>query len=341
MPTALWLIPSLLLAQAEPPPRAQLGQPSTAATVKKIETAAETPAEEADDEPMPSEASSETAPAESPSILFRPYLADRSSLSWTLGSGKNRFNMIDWEARPNPDHLWWLGRWPSSEPAMLFAEIGFNIHWWSGPMSTPAINLPPRVYDLYADLTWAQKWSDRFITEVRVQPGLYTDFRTTPPDAFRVPGQAVGIFVATPELMLVGGVQHIQRNEVKLLPVAGLLWQPTPSWELRLLFPEPKIAFEMSSSHKVWGYVAAEYGGGRWTYKDDAGHSERVEYSDDRVLFGIEWREDCLAKLPLSTPKATAFLEFGYLFGRQLRFTGPVADFDPKPTWMIRFGHAW
>lgn len=252
--------------------------------------------------------------------------------------------MIDWQSRPNGDHLWWLGRWPQEETVELYASIGFNIHWWAGPVprgNEPAVNLPPRVYDLYLDWSWAQHWTERLTTEVRFQPGLYTDFRTTPPDAFRIPGHALGLFRINPQWFFVGGAQYLQRNDIHLLPLGGLLWQPTPSWEVRFIFPEPKVAVELSARQHLWGYIAAEYGGGRWTYDNDLGKAERVEYSDYRVMAGIEWRDDYLNQLPVLPHKSAAFLEFGYIFERHLRFAGPTAGMDPRPAWMIRFGHTW
>jgi hypothetical protein len=109
---------------------------------------------------------------------------------------------------------------------------------------------------------------------------------------------------------------------------------------MNLVFPEPKIAFALSTKQQLWGYVATEYGGGRWTYKNDLGQSERVEYSDYRLLVGLEWRDGPVNKVPL-LQKSASFFETGYVFERRLRFAGPEAQFDPRPTWMIRFGTAW
>jgi hypothetical protein len=298
---------------------------------------------EATVETATSSAAESTEP-ERPSIFSRPLFSDRSSLGWIIGAGPGRFNIIDWESRPSADRLWWLARWPDCEGVQLHAGIGFNIHWWAGPVrrdAEPVPHLWPRVYDLYLDAIWAQRWTERFVTEVRARPGLYGDFRVTPPDAFRVPGHAVGIYQITPLLHVVGGIEHLQRNRVQVLPIAGILWAPTPGSEFRLVFPEPKIAFELSPSHHVWGYVAAEYGGGRWTTKDWSGKSERVEYSDYRVSFGIEWRGDYVKNVPILWKQPACFVELGYVFERHLRFTRAAPDFEPDSAWMIRFGGVW
>jgi hypothetical protein len=330
--------PAATEAPATAAPPAQLLQPLVVdATPSNGEAAPSTQTPGPDSVPCPPAVKSEPAF----SIFSRPPFADRMQLAFLAGAGSGRFGTIDWESRPNADRAWWLGRWPIPEDVQIYCGIGFGIHWWAGPVhdTAPVPVLPPQVFDLYFDGSWSQRWSEWFATEVRVRPGLYTDFRTTPPDAFRIPAEALGVYKVDDDLYLVGGAQHLQRNRVKVLPIAGVLWQPTPRWEVNLVFPEPKIAFELSTKRHLWGYVATEYGGGRWTYQDEAGHSERVESSDYRVAVGIEWREDYLKNL--TAQKTAAFLELGYVFHRELRFTGREAPFDPRPTWMIRFGTVW
>lgn len=95
----------------------------------------------------------EPAPADS-SVFSRPFFADRRTLSFVTSAGPGRFNIIDWESQPNGDRLWWLGRWPACESVQLYAQLGFNFHWWAGPVAdspAPPPDLPPYVFDLYLD----------------------------------------------------------------------------------------------------------------------------------------------------------------------------------------------
>src|SRR5262245_51861667 len=267
MLSALWLASGLMLAQppvAAPLPAAP-GRPVTFLWPLAVDDAQKVePPEPRGDATVETPEVPPAEPAWPFSLYSRPAFADRNSLSFVSSTGPGRFNLIDWESRPNRDRYWWLGRWPVPEQLQIYAGIGINFHWWAGPVQNggePPPNLPPHVFDLYLDWSWSQRWSDRLTSEVRFRPGLYTDFRTTPPDAFRVPGEAVGVFQATPDLFLVGGIEYLQRNEIHLLPVGGILWQPTPYWELSLIFPEPKVAVELSTRRHLWGYIGAEYGG--------------------------------------------------------------------------------
>src|SRR5262249_53675774 len=154
---------------------------------------------------------------------FRP--RDRHAFNWIISSGLRRFDAIEWVSRPDLATLTDLAAWPVENDFDLNGGLNFNVRWWAGPKgdaATPVPNLPPPVFDVNLHASWRQRWTDGITSEVTTLPGLYTDFRTTPPDSFRIPGFAVGVFRVTDELHLVGGVQHLQRNRIKVLPIGGL-----------------------------------------------------------------------------------------------------------------------
>jgi hypothetical protein len=298
-----------------------------------------TPADESAGGSFSKEGAPEAAAAEEPT--FHP--RGRHALNWILSRGQKRFDVIEWVSRPDLLTLGDLAFWPAECDYDLDLGINFNIRWWAGPKGdadTPVPDLPPRVYDLDLRLTWRQRWADGIATEVTLLPGLYTDFRTTPPDAFRVPGFAVGVFRVAPELHLVAGAWHLQRLRVKALPIAGLLWEPTDRWQCRLVFPEPKVSYRLDAKHDAWVYARGEYGGGTWAYKDNAGRADLVEYSDLRVGAGFEWGSLTRAFCP-KVPLGTGFIEVGYVFDRQLVFDGPTPPTGVPPGWMISLGSTW
>jgi hypothetical protein len=292
------------------------------------------------DNPTPTDRS-DNPETQSEEPTFQP--RNRHSLNWIISGGSKRFDVIEWVSRPDLLTLADLTTWPIERDFDLDLGLNFNIRWWAGPQgdsNTPVPNLPPRVYDLNLHASWRQRWSDGVTSEVTILPGLYTDFRTTPPDAFRVPGFAVGVFRLTPELHLVGGIQHLQRNRVKVLPIAGLLCEPDDRWQWRLVFPEPKLSYHLDSKSDVWIYARGEYGGGTWAYKNDFGRADRVEYSDIRVSVGFEWGGLTKALCP-QVPIGTGFFEVGYVFDRLLNFAGPVPGTSVPEGWMIAFGSTW
>lgn len=249
--------------------------------------------------------------------------------TWINPGGVGGFGILSFESWRDWDGLWTL-RGPESG-FRFFAPIGFSMHWWSGPKGDtlhPVPDLPARVYDLYLDLSWQTRLNDWLAVELRFAPGLHTDFKVTPPDAFRIRAHALGLVSLTEDLDVVLGGEFINRNRVKALPIVGLLWKPHEDLECRLVFPHPKVAYHVGKV--FWAYVAGEYGGGAWAYKYlPSEKTDWVEYSDFRVMVGIENRCD----------NDNTFLEFGYLFKRRIDFVSALPDFEPNDTFLIRFGH--
>jgi hypothetical protein len=267
----------------------------------------------------------------------------RHSLLFIGGDGRKAFDVIEWASRPDLYTLGDLAAWPTEKEYDFNGGLGFNMRWWSGPdgdAQTRVPNLPPQVYDLYFQATWRQRWADGIASEVTILPGLYTDFRTTPPDSFRIPGHAVASFRLAPDLHLVAGAQHLQRDRVKVLPIVGFLWEPDARWQWRLVFPEPKVSFRLAEKEDLWVYTRGEYGGGRWAYKDDAGHADQVEYSDVRVAVGFEWGN--MAKsVCTKVPPSLGFVELGYVFDRRLEFTNGTPTQAIPRGWMVGLGCIW
>ena len=250
--------------------------------------------------------------------------------TWINPGGVGGFGILSLESWRDWDELWLL-RGPESQFVHFHGPIGFSMHWWSGPKGDAlhaVPDLPARVYDLYLDLDWQMRVNDWLAIELRFAPGLHTDFRVSPPDAFRIRAHALGVVTLTPELQAVLGGEFINRNRVKSLPVVGFLWQPHEDLECRLVFPHPKVAYRIGSI--FWAYVSGEYGGGTWAYKYLPGEkTDWVEYSDFRVMVGIENHGD----------KDNTFLEFGYLFERRIDFVSSLPDYTPKDTFLVRIGH--
>jgi hypothetical protein len=333
-----------------------------------------------------------TAPAESsPTPIqlgvdlngeFRSVANCYSRFRYLPSHGARGFGITELEFGNDSSATWWED-YCEEGATRLRADLGFGVHWWSGPQwdatqhtvlpAGPGIyqyqadlSLPPRVYDLYLDLLWQEHWTDRFMTDVLASPGLFTDFHTTPPQSFRLRGHAVALYSVGPEAQLVGGVDFINRLNIKCLPVAGVLYRPSEDTRLQLVFPEPKISHRVGTrgDREYWLFAAGEYGGGVWTYKTTyswwayhilypppfdptiggggvleydggtgTGH-ERVEYSDIRLTAGIE-----LVNRGEANP--TAVLEFGYVCHRRIILDRAGLEFTPKDTFLVglRFNH--
>jgi len=127
---------------------------------------------------------------------------------------------------------------------------------------------------------------------------------------------------------------YIDRNDIKLLPAGGLVWDPSSIWHCEFIFPRPKIArrFNTMANHNVWGYVSGEYGGGSWTIIRAADYTDSFDYNDIRVMLGMEW-------IPETESGRMGFVEVGYVFNRELIYVSlnpPSLELDS--TFMVRAG---
>jgi hypothetical protein len=219
---------------------------------------------------------------------------------------------------------------------------GFALNMFNGPDGlTPAFpDLPGQTYDAFLDVGWNPQVNNWFGAELGVRPSVSTDFDHFGSDSFRIMGRGIGVVRITPALAAKAGIVYIDRNDIKLLPVGGVVWDPSPDAHYEIVFPRPKLArrWIALANHQLWYYVAGEYGGGSWTIIRNPGPMEfvdSVDYNDIRVLLGLEW-------LPETQSGLRGFLEVGYVFERELFYvnrTPHVLELDD--TFMFRGGIAF
>jgi len=215
-------------------------------------------------------------------------------------------------------------RWP------MIVTPGFAVHYLDGPTVT---DLPARLYDAYTQFRWFRRFSPRWAMDLAVTPGVYSDFEQGSDEGLRITGHGAAMFTWSETTRLVFGVAYLDREDLGVLPIGGILWKPSPDLEFDLVVPRPKIArriwWEGACTEQVqdWVYVAGEYGGGTWAVERADGHGDEVTYSDFRLLLGIERRH---------IGGLDGRLEAGYVFGRSLEHRSEPRDIDLNDTVLVR-----
>jgi hypothetical protein len=196
---------------------------------------------------------------------------------------------------------------PLGKPLLL--RGGFGVHAWDGPGCGPA--LPGAVYDLYLDIGWKPRPAEWLFLDLGVTPGLYTDFRAFPSDAFRLRGRGLAVVALSERFQFVAGVLYVNRNETKLIPAGGFIWSPDDATKLQVVFPQPKLARRLATFGDAawWLYAAGEFGGGTWAFERPDGSAGSVDYNDYRAILGSELRR---------ADGWTLRAEAGYVWGREL-----------------------
>jgi hypothetical protein len=122
------------------------------------------------------------------------------------------------------------------------------------------------------------------------------------------------------------GVEYLDRDDISLLPVAGIVFKPADHVRLDAVFPRPRLAVQVMDSDR-WIYVAGELGGGTWAVERVDLTSDNATYRDLRMILGVEQRPDI---------GRTSSLEIGYVFDRELSYRSGIGDYAPADAFMLR-----
>jgi len=208
---------------------------------------------------------------------------------------------------------------------------GFDVRLLDGP-SHP--DLPARLYDAYVDVTWNLRITQRSTQVFSIAPGYYSDFERSSGHAFRLTGKWVGAYdVVKHRITLITGTIYLGRDDVKMLPMGGLVFTPNDWSRFEAIFPNPRASLRLRANEffEDWLYTGADFYGGQTWSIERADHSlDRVTILDSRAVLGYERRRQ---------GGAGWHLESGWVFDREVRSHNDSGeDFRPDPTYYFRAG---
>jgi hypothetical protein len=241
---------------------------------------------------------------------FVGYRYESGSLSWIPGNG-NQFGMFSIES----EHY---------QPAGINngLGIGMGFHFLSGPVQT---DMPPIVYDFSVGYQIREQLGPLAI-DVAASVLEATDFKGNAGQGLQYPAHAVGFLTVGPMIDVVFGVDYLDRGDIKILPVAGLIWKPKPEMRFEMVFPRPRAVFQLTDHYRF--YVAGELGGGSWSIeRADTFDDDLATYQDLRVCVGVEHAEG---------DGRWCALEIGYLFHRRLQYTSGFGDMPLDDAVLLR-----
>jgi hypothetical protein len=193
------------------------------------------------------------------------------------------------------------------------------IHFVSGPDQT---DLPPQLFDVGIGLRRrAVLFGERLAVDLSARPGLYTDFKVSLQEAWRCPAHGVLYYQATEFLQWVLGVDFPHRDDLTVLPVAGVVLRPMPELRLDVVFPQPRVVLRWNE--KRTAYVAADFTGDMWAIERAFFEEDVATYRDFRLVLGVQ-SADCAGP--------TTYTEIGYVFDRRLEYRSGVGDYKPLDT---------
>ena len=214
----------------------------------------------------------------------------------------------------------------------LVITPGFAVHYLEGPKN---VDLPPRLHEGYAQFRWLSQVSPKLGLDLAITPGVFSDFDQQSSEAFRLTGHGATAWTWTETAKIVLGAAYLDRPDIGVLPIGGLIWTPSEDVKFDLVFPHPKISRrvywggEYDNDVQDWAYVAGEFAGDAWAIRRNDGSDDVVVLSDYRFILGLE--RNVIGGL-------NSRVEIGYVFSRRIRYSDGTPDFRPTDTVMLRGG---
>ncbi len=209
----------------------------------------------------------------------------------------------------------------------------YELHFLDGPAG---FDLPPRLHDVSIDFHVFRVFGNHWIADFALTPGLFADDHSFDSnDAFRVNGRAVGVYAPTIDVKWVFGVTYVNGGWTKIVPIAGVVYEPTDDVKYELVFPQPRVAWRLPNSpvpgrDEYWAYVRAEFGNSAWAFEQSDGTADVLASRDYRFILGLERK--IIGGLSYRA-------EVGYVFNRDLKIAsnGP-GDINLDDTVLLRAG---
>jgi hypothetical protein len=240
---------------------------------------------------------------------FWGYRSAEHGASWIVGDG-NQFGDFTLKS----DHY---------QPRGITSGVGVGIafHFLAGPEVT---DMPARLFDFSIGYQKRQV-IDSLAYDVSAAVMAASDFEGSCRRGFRFPAHAVGYFLADRDLEFALGADFLDRDDIQILPVAGVIWRPDPNIRLELLFPYPRVDFQLNEQYRL--FVRGGLGGGTWAVQRVDLADDLATYYDVRIGVGLEW---------LDKDQDLQSFEIAYLCDRKLEYASHVGDYRPGGTVMIR-----
>jgi hypothetical protein len=207
----------------------------------------------------------------------------------------------------------------------------FNARFWEGPST---VGLPGSAYRIASDFEITTTAQSPVNLQLGFTPQIGSDFQDNlNSNSYFWDGRAALFVRASPQWMFVLGAAFWDRVHDRVIPYAGVVWNPDDRWEFRLLFPKSRISYFLGNigNAAVWFYGSGEFHVEAYNVSLDIppGTRSQIEISDYRLLLGLR----------SEAGGVSSFVEGGWVIDRQVSFSAlPSGGFDIGNGYVIRAG---
>ncbi|QDT98442.1 DUF6268 family outer membrane beta-barrel protein [Gimesia aquarii] len=172
---------------------------------------------------------------------------------------------------------------------------------------------PSEVYNIGVNMMWMERINERTMLSFGANPSITGDADSLG-DNVRVFAMGMLNWQWIPnKLKLTAGAAYTGRDDIPVLPMAGLQWNPNEDWNISVILPKPKIAYRIHNigESSTWIYFSGGLGGGTWDVLRINGTTDEFSYTEFQAVMGIEHSTELAGRL---------FAELGTGFSRKLEY---------------------
>ena len=144
------------------------------------------------------------------------------------------------------------------------------------------------VYKLRMPIGYTFQATEEIPVVLGLVPGIHSDFEDVDEDDFSIHASAVGSFAQSAAVRWIFGIGFGEEfGDPTAYPIGGVIWQATDSILARLVFPNPRVSYNVSDDLNF--FIAGEPTGGEWNVGEDD-ESFDLQQKGYRVGLGTEYQ---------------------------------------------------
>lgn len=174
--------------------------------------------------------------------------------------------------RSSPTYAWYVG----ADFSGLFADA---------PADAP---IPESLYGVALDVGNRWQFHPRWHLETRLSPGFYSDFADLDGHDFNLPAFAMLSHEFNEKLTGIFGLAVNVRRDIPVIPGLGVNWRFARQWNLRLVFPVPRLQYNLNEQWSA--HLGVEFMRPAYRVGQDFGTRRGRPELDDQMVTYQEWR---------------------------------------------------
>ena len=151
------------------------------------------------------------------------------------------------------------------------------------------LQLPDQVVAVVIDTGWTWRYVDGRAFQLRVMPGIYSDFEEVDGDMFSMPLSGAMIKSFNPRLSGILGLQYRPGFERKVMPVVGVDWEMADYLRLEAGLPESRLAYFAGRDWTT--YLGLDWRSTSFALREKGSFNRKqITLEDFRIYWGLTYR---------------------------------------------------